>query len=283
MQRSPSARDADDARRDLVSRASAGVHARHERARASTCSRPATSRWCTSIAAGRSPITVPDSSWSIRCSICGALRLGVRELVDGDRARDHRDARELGHRRAVAAATRRASTSMGASSRASGCGSAAAAAITGSRSTSRMDLEPFRRINPCGYAGLEVTDLGDARRTSGLRDVARALAPRLLAELGLEGATGPSQSATSTRWQELSRDIRRRAVRGSPPDCHGNAEITPGAARALLDSGSASIPAKCATTIPTTRLRKSASALPITLIGKSVGNSSSVGVAHGRR
>ena len=53
MQRVTDARDADDARRDLVPRASAGVHAGHERAIASTCSRPATSRWCKSIAAAR--------------------------------------------------------------------------------------------------------------------------------------------------------------------------------------------------------------------------------------
>jgi lipoyl(octanoyl) transferase len=47
-----------------------------------------------------------------------------------------------------------------------------------------MDLEPFRRINPCGYRGLEVIDL----RSLGVNvDVARAaemLAPCLLRTLG---------------------------------------------------------------------------------------------------
>jgi len=61
-----------------------------------------------------------------------------------------------------------------------------------------LDLEPFRRINPCGYAGLEMTQLADLGGPSDLRIVAAALAPRLLAGVGLD-----PQSATSTRWQEL--------------------------------------------------------------------------------
>jgi lipoyl(octanoyl) transferase len=53
-----------------------------------------------------------------------------------------------------------------------------------------MDLEPFRRINVCGYRGLEVTDL----RTLGvaesgvsleLHSVAELLAPHLLRALGM--------------------------------------------------------------------------------------------------
>ena len=50
-----------------------------------------------------------------------------------------------------------------------------------------MDLEPFGRINPCGYAGLVMTDLATLGGPTGLRDVAHALAPRLLRELGLAG------------------------------------------------------------------------------------------------
>jgi lipoyl(octanoyl) transferase len=61
-----------------------------------------------------------------------------------------------------------------------------------------MDLEPFRRINPCGYAGLEMTQLAELGGPSDLETVAEALAPRLLAELGIE-----PQSATSTFWQEV--------------------------------------------------------------------------------
>ena len=61
-----------------------------------------------------------------------------------------------------------------------------------------MDLEPFRRINPCGYAGLTMTQLVDLGGPAELRTVAASLAPRLLARLGLD-----PQSATSTRWQDV--------------------------------------------------------------------------------
>lgn len=61
-----------------------------------------------------------------------------------------------------------------------------------------MDLEPFRRINPCGHAGLEMTQLTDLGGPSGLHDVALALAPRLLDALGL------AQRATSTWLQDVS-------------------------------------------------------------------------------
>jgi lipoyl(octanoyl) transferase len=64
-----------------------------------------------------------------------------------------------------------------------------------------MDLEPFRRINPCGYAGLEMTQLSELGGPAELGAVAEALAPRLLAELGLDAA---AQSATSTWRQEVS-------------------------------------------------------------------------------
>jgi lipoyl(octanoyl) transferase len=64
-----------------------------------------------------------------------------------------------------------------------------------------MDLEPFRRINPCGYAGLEMTQVSDLGGPADLGIVADALAPRLLAALGLEAAP---QSATSTWRQDVS-------------------------------------------------------------------------------
>ena len=41
-----------------------------------------------------------------------------------------------------------------------------------------MDLEPFRRINPCGYAGLQVTSMADLGGPSSLETVqARLLEP----------------------------------------------------------------------------------------------------------
>jgi lipoyl(octanoyl) transferase len=48
-----------------------------------------------------------------------------------------------------------------------------------------MSLEPFQRINPCGFAGLPVTDLKTLGIDEELSDVARALAPHLLSALGL--------------------------------------------------------------------------------------------------
>lgn len=48
-----------------------------------------------------------------------------------------------------------------------------------------MDLEPFRRINPCGYQGLEVTDLRSSGVTSTVESVARTFAAHLLRALAL--------------------------------------------------------------------------------------------------
>lgn len=48
-----------------------------------------------------------------------------------------------------------------------------------------MDLEPFQRINPCGYRGLEVIDLRSLGVTTTVEAAARALAPCLLRAIGL--------------------------------------------------------------------------------------------------
>ena len=48
-----------------------------------------------------------------------------------------------------------------------------------------MDLEPFGRINPCGYAGLEMTQLSTLGAHLTVREAAEELAPLLCAELGL--------------------------------------------------------------------------------------------------
>jgi lipoyl(octanoyl) transferase len=48
-----------------------------------------------------------------------------------------------------------------------------------------MDREPFRRINPCGFAGLEVTDLAALGIHIEVAGLARALAPFLLDALQL--------------------------------------------------------------------------------------------------
>ena len=64
-----------------------------------------------------------------------------------------------------------------------------------------MDLEPFRRINPCGYAGLEMVQVSELGGPADVGLVAEALAPRLLASLGFPAA---AQSATSTWRQDVS-------------------------------------------------------------------------------
>jgi lipoyl(octanoyl) transferase len=64
-----------------------------------------------------------------------------------------------------------------------------------------MDLEPFRRINPCGYAGLEMTQVSELGGPADLGVVADTLAPQLLAALGFRPA---DQSATSTWRQDVS-------------------------------------------------------------------------------
>jgi len=43
-----------------------------------------------------------------------------------------------------------------------------------------MDLAPYRAINPCGYAGMAVTQLGDLVPEVNMQEVEAALARRLL-------------------------------------------------------------------------------------------------------
>jgi lipoyl(octanoyl) transferase len=56
-----------------------------------------------------------------------------------------------------------------------------------------MDLEPFRRINPCGYAGLEMTQLAALGGPGDVWQAARALVPLLLRRLGRGGAASPGE------------------------------------------------------------------------------------------
>ncbi len=48
-----------------------------------------------------------------------------------------------------------------------------------------MDLEPFRRIDPCGYVGLEVTDMAHLGYDPTPAEVGRRLLPHLTRTLGL--------------------------------------------------------------------------------------------------
>ena len=47
-----------------------------------------------------------------------------------------------------------------------------------------MDLEPFKRINPCGYPGLEVTQLSDLGSNADINTVTQGLLRQLTAQLG---------------------------------------------------------------------------------------------------
>ncbi len=47
-----------------------------------------------------------------------------------------------------------------------------------------MDLEPFTRINPCGYAGLQATDLASCGVQTSCDEVAARLAQELVRQLG---------------------------------------------------------------------------------------------------
>ncbi|WP_407352906.1 lipoyl(octanoyl) transferase LipB [Luteimonas sp. R10] len=49
-----------------------------------------------------------------------------------------------------------------------------------------MDLEPFRRINPCGYQGLQVTSVADLGGPSGPEPVKPVLLQRLARQFGLD-------------------------------------------------------------------------------------------------
>lgn len=49
-----------------------------------------------------------------------------------------------------------------------------------------MDLEPFLRINPCGYQGLQVVSLGDLGGPSGMEEVKPVLLAHLARQFGLD-------------------------------------------------------------------------------------------------
>jgi lipoyl(octanoyl) transferase len=50
-----------------------------------------------------------------------------------------------------------------------------------------MDLEPFARINPCGFRGLQMTQVAELGGPASIEQVARDLEPHLTRRLGLTG------------------------------------------------------------------------------------------------
>ena len=61
-----------------------------------------------------------------------------------------------------------------------------------------MDLEPFRRINPCGYAGLEVTSVVDCGGPASLDAAQAPLVAALAAQLGLAPVEVPEEFTPAT-------------------------------------------------------------------------------------
>ena len=66
-----------------------------------------------------------------------------------------------------------------------------------------LNLEPFQRINVCGYRGLAVTRLADHGVAADVESVSNGLAAHLLRHLELESAQKP-HSAISTDLQAVS-------------------------------------------------------------------------------
>jgi len=61
-----------------------------------------------------------------------------------------------------------------------------------------MDLEPFTRINPCGYAGLQVISLADLGGSSSLEAVKQVLMAELATQFGLILTDAPAQILQET-------------------------------------------------------------------------------------
>jgi len=62
-----------------------------------------------------------------------------------------------------------------------------------------LDLEPFHRINPCGYAGMAVTSVLDLGGPSGIEAVKPVLLSHLARQFGLELHAAPELPDLTTR------------------------------------------------------------------------------------
>jgi lipoyl(octanoyl) transferase len=63
-----------------------------------------------------------------------------------------------------------------------------------------MDLSPYARINPCGFAGLQLTQTSELGGPASIDEVADALVPRLAKRLGYREWT--VESSSSSQCQE---------------------------------------------------------------------------------
>lgn len=74
-----------------------------------------------------------------------------------------------------------------------------------------VDLEPFERINVCGYPGLGVTRLADLAPGCDLCAASRALVPHLLHHLGF--STGAGVESGAPRHRAISTDLQAESSR----------------------------------------------------------------------
>jgi lipoyl(octanoyl) transferase len=63
-----------------------------------------------------------------------------------------------------------------------------------------MDLEPFGRINPCGMAGLEMTQLAALGIAGDVNDIALEIAPLLRDALGLDQSENSTIPLSVSSW-----------------------------------------------------------------------------------
>lgn len=75
-----------------------------------------------------------------------------------------------------------------------------------------VDLEPFERINVCGYRGLAVTRLADLCGVSEVRMVAEGLVPHLMREMGFHSQAGGEVSYSQTSRPESHQCGSSRSV-----------------------------------------------------------------------
>ena len=125
----------------------------------------------------------PRPAHRVRHAESRAARADAAQARASARERRHRHRRSATVWRPSRGATRPASTSPAPRSRPSGLRVKRHCSYHGLAVNVAMDLEPFRGINPCGYADLPVTDL---RALAGIESIERFRAdfePRLLARL----------------------------------------------------------------------------------------------------
>ena len=60
-----------------------------------------------------------------------------------------------------------------------------------------LDLEPFQRINVCGYRGMQVVRLSDLGGPADVTEAAHALAPHVVRRLGYKAINTASQAVSS--------------------------------------------------------------------------------------